>query len=218
MRPSDVLREMTAPVVSFALVMAVALSQGCSQIPRTPPNIRHVTAAELGVQHPACLQTRATSPPKAFLVRSDANWKKLWGPGEDPPVINFEKSMVFVAASSLGSDGPGTLEIWVLKFRETDELVEVQVKEDVTGEWSLSAGWSRAYEIVKLPRSAKPVKVTWRYVWGSRDEQRELRAVEWAPRAGGQPSTGGWPIPQPMQGPTQTTPMPSWPAPGQRPQ
>lgn len=166
--------------ITFTLVL-VFLLPGCSKIPQTPPTIRHVAATDLTEQHPVCFQARTCKAPRAFVIKTEADWKKVWGPGEDPPVINFDKSMVLCAFASISSEGPGSMEVWVLKFRQTEDVVEAQVKQTVTGSWPLSAGYSRAYEFVKLPKSDKPVKVLWRYMWGSRDEETELQAREWTP-------------------------------------
>ena len=175
---------------------------GCAKLWRTPPNVGHVVAADLSPQHPACLQIKATNPPKAFLVTDEAGWKQFWGPGEEPPVVNFEKSMVLVAFGSMGSEGPGTLEVWVLKYREIEDVMAVTVKEHITGEWPLSVGYSRAYDMVTLPRTDKPVKVLWRYMWGKRDENTEVRARRWLPGTQGRP-TGDWPGQMQQQGQQQ---------------
>ncbi|MCE5219044.1 hypothetical protein LLH03_18670 [bacterium] len=164
------------------LVLGVALLGGCSHFAQTPPTVLHVEADNLDAKYPECLQSREAEPPKAFLVKSEAAWKKVWGAAE-PPVINFDKSMIFVAHGSIGSEGPGTLTVYVLKFVEREDVMEVRVKESLSGEWPLSSGFSRAYEIVKLPRTDKPVKVLWRYLWGSRDQTHELKASEWTPPA-----------------------------------
>lgn len=173
---------------------AVVMSAGCSQMARRPETIVNVTSADLSRQHPACFEEKGQAAPKAFLVRGDAEWRQVWGQGEDPPVVNFEKSMVLCAYTSLSSEGPGTIEVWVQKFRETDELVEVQVREVINGSFPLSAAFSRAYHFVKLPRSDKPVKVQWQFLWGTRDETRQIEAKDWAPQAaslGGQPGASG---------------------------
>ncbi len=174
------------------IVMGLLVLSGCAQVLKTPTTLRNVTAADLGEQHPFCLQSKGHSAPKAFIIKNETNWKAFWGAGEEPPVVNFEQSMVFVAQTSLSSDGPGTMEIWVQKHRETEQVVETRVLESVGGSWPLSTAYSRAYHIVTLPTSTKPVKVTWRYLWGTRDETRELQAKEWTPTRsqGGQ---GGWP-------------------------
>jgi len=164
------------------LVLSLAFVGGCSHFARTPSTVLHVEADNLQARYPECLQSRDLLPPRAFLVRSETAWKKVWGAAE-PPVINFDKSMVFVARGSIGSEGPGTLTVYVLKFVEREDVMEVRVKESLSGEWPLSAGFSRAYDIVKLPRTDKPVKVLWRYMWGSRDQTHELKAVEWTPPA-----------------------------------
>jgi len=161
---------------------------GCRPVPRQPSVVRHVEAKDLSVQHPMCLQSKVDKPPQAIIIRKEADWKTFWGPGEDPPVINFEKDMVFVASASVSSEGPGTLQVWALKFVPDNDVTEVQVKEVTGGEWPLSAGFSRAYEIVKLPQTGNPVMVVWRRVWGNVDETKELQAREWTPQGQGQ----GW--------------------------
>ncbi len=163
---------------------------GCAAVPKSPTVIRHVAAADLSQPHPACLQARTARAPKAFVVKDEQSWKQVWGQGEDPPVVNFETQMVFGAFTSLSSEGPGTMEVWVLKYREAEDVLEVRVKERVSGSYPLSAGYSRAYEFVKLPRSDKPIKVLWRYQWGERDEESELQAHEWAPEAVATPTSG----------------------------
>lgn len=184
-----------APAIAAALMLA-----GCGSVPRAPTVIRHVAASDIGPQHPTCFQARTCRAPKAFLVTNEADWRKVWGPGEDPPVINFEKDMVFAAYCSIGSEGPGNMDVWVLKYRDLEDVLEVRVKQLMSGAWPLSAAYSRAYELVKLPQTDKPVKVLWQYVWGTRDEQSELQAREWTPEAavesGGGTGSDFWRVPQ----------------------
>lgn len=178
--------------LSAALMVVLA---GCSNVPLTPETIRNVTAAQLSEQHPVCLQDRNIRPPKAFVVKSENAWIALWGAGESPPKVDFEKNMVFVACTSLSSDGPGTMEVWVQKYLSTEETFEVRVREVIAGAWPLSLAYSRAYHMVKLPRTDLPVKVLWRHLWGNRDETRELDAQEWvppAPTTGNAPQQGGY--------------------------
>ena len=184
-----------APAFAAAVMLA-----GCASLPRSPTVIRHVAASDLGHQHPACLQARTCKAPKAFLVRNEDDWTKVWGPGEDPPVINFERDMVLAAYCSISSEGPGRMDVWVLKYREVEDVLEVRVKQSMGGAWPLSAAYSRAYELVKLPQTDKPVKVLWQYVWGTRDEETELQAREWTPQAAVESDGGSgsdfWRVPQ----------------------
>lgn len=174
-------------LLAILAIGASVLVAGCSNIARTPETIRNVKHDQFGEQHPLCFQDRNCKAPKAFLVKSEAAWTTLWGPGETPPVVNFEREMVFIAFTSLSSEGPGTMEVWVQKFVAKEDVIEVRVREVVSGSWPLSAAYSRAYHMVRLPKSDLPVKVTWRYLWGNRDETKELRAEEWLP---GAPATG----------------------------
>ncbi len=174
--------------VCLACALAAGLC-GCSNVARQPAVIVHVEAKDLSQQHPLCLQSKNTKPPQAVLVKSQDGWSRFWGQGEEPPVVNFDKEMLLVASASVSSEGPGTLEVWVLKYVPGEAVMEVRVKEVSGGEWPLSAGFSRAYEIVRLPRTDNPVKVMWRRVWGNVDETKELQAVEWVPSG---KATGAW--------------------------
>lgn len=185
---------------ALALAAAAVMLAGCSAVPRAPTVIRHVAATDIGDQHPTCFQSRTCRAPQAFLVRNEADWQKVWGAGQDPPVINFDRDMVFAAYCSINSEGPGNMEVWVLRYRELEDVLEVRVKQVMSGAWPLSAAYSRAYELVKLPQTDKPVKVLWQYVWGTRDEQTELQAREWTPQDathdGPAPSSDFWRVPQ----------------------
>jgi hypothetical protein len=176
-------------LLPLAVTAVLAILPGCY---RTPDSVRHVPASDLKSQHPACFQQPNGKPPKAFLIKSEAALKQVWGPGEDAPVVNFEKNILFVAFTSLSSEGPGTLEVWALQYRELEDVMEVKVKEDVGGSWPLSTGFSRAYDIVKLPRTSKPVRVSWKYQWGAQNQDKELKAEEWVPQAGDSSSGGTW--------------------------
>ncbi len=177
-RAAWTLRAMGGACLAGALVAGLC---GCSNVARQPAVVVHVEAKDLSQQHPLCLQNKNTKPPQAVLVKSQDGWARFWGQGEDPPVVNFDKEMLLVASASVSSEGPGTLEVWVLKYVPGEAVMEGRVKEVSGGEWPLSAGFSRAYEIVRLPRTDNPVKVMWRRVWGNVDETKELQAVEWVP-------------------------------------
>ena len=195
--------------LTLAAALFISALAGCY---RTANSVRHVTAADLKIKHPACFQQPGTGIPKAFIVKNDAALKQLWGPGEDPPVVNFQNNMVLVAFDSLTSDGPGTLEIWVQKYEEGEDVLNVQVREDVAGAWPVSTSFARAYDIVEIPHSSKPIKIQWHYTWGTRDETREVRADEWVPTesttngaGGGQSTWSG--IVQPGRTNGQSTPQ-----------
>lgn len=183
--------------VAGALLVGVALlTGGCSKLWLTPASVKHVTAGDFSAKAPAIFQERNSEIPKAFVVTSEQNLKAFWGEGEPLPKIDFTKESFLVVFTSVSSEGPGSLEIWVLKCRETEDGVEARVKESLAGAWPISAGWSRAYDIVRIPKSTQPVKVHWEYMWGERDDMRELQAEEWVPTGGGQsgwPTPGAWP-------------------------
>jgi hypothetical protein len=166
-------------VVLLTVLLATMVVGGC-KVALQPSNIQHVPASDVDQKAPAALQDMTVHPPRAFLVKSEEDWKRLWGSAQAPKV-NFQKNMVFVAFDSINSGGPGTMEIWVLKYLEEDAQMLVRVKESLSGEWTIGAGYSRAYDVVALPRTDKPVKVQWEYEWGTRKETRELDAEEWAP-------------------------------------
>jgi len=186
----------------------VAAVSGCT-VGRTPETIRQVENDDFSPQHPACFKTKGANVPKAFLVKNQQAWATLWGQGEEPPVINFDKAMVFVAFASIGSEGPGSMSVWVLKYYNTKDILEVRVRESLSGTWPLSSAYSRAYHIVSLPKADKPVKVVWRRLWGKRDETTEIEATQWTPRAqtpmgaGAGAPQGGWGGRPPQQAPQQ---------------
>lgn len=169
------MRRSALPVV----LVALAAMSGC-KVALQPPNLKHVAAKDVDEKAPAVFQDMTVHPPRAFVVKSQEDWKRLWGSAQAPKV-DFNKNMVFVAFDSINSGGPGTMDIWVLKYTLDEQGMEVRVKESLSGEWTIGAGYSRAYDMVVLPRTDKPVKVQWRYEWGTREETRALDAQEWAP-------------------------------------
>jgi hypothetical protein len=166
-------------VALLAVLLATIAVGGC-KVALQPSNIVHVAAKDMDEKAPAALQDMTVHPPRAFLVKSQENWNQLWGSGT-APTVDFKKNMVFVAFDSINSGGPGTMDIWALKYVENEDGLEVRVKESLSGEWTIGAGYSRAYDMVALPQTDKSVKVKWQYEWGSREENRDLEAAEWTP-------------------------------------
>jgi hypothetical protein len=163
----------------LAGVLAMVAAGGC-KFALQPPSLKHVSAKDMDEKAPAVLQDMTSHPPRAFLVKSQDAWQQLWG-SATAPKVDFKKNMVFVAFDSINSGGPGTMEIWALKYVQDESGLEVRVKESLSGEWTIGAGYSRAYDMVALPQTDKPVKVKWKYEWGAREETRELDAAEWTP-------------------------------------
>lgn len=176
---------------------------------RTPDNIRHVTAADAAQEHPPSLQIKTARPPQAFIITDEATWRQFWGEGEEPPPVDFKRDMVFVACCSLASEGPGTMEVWALKWRQTQDALEVRVKQTTSGEWPQGVGYSRAYDIVRLPQTTKPVRVQWHSVWGTRNDRKAMEAQPWTPDAQTGVAADMWNVQQPGP-PTHNAPTSDW--------